>query len=684
MRFESDPTLGRTDGDTDPGLSAYRPYLQLKAIHRLATAVTRAATMDEIFEAAIQGLLTALPITRAAILTWGEDGRMHFRSWAGLSEQYRNVADGHSPWPREAIEPELILMPDPLQEPLAEDLKAVLRSEGIHGLAFIPLLYQGRLLGKLMLYADQPGDIHSDAVQLAQTLAGHVAFSLGRKQAEEEHRATERRLKRILHSLPVIFYDAEAPHPMAATWVSENVAEVTGYSAEELKTVPDLWDQILHSEDRPQLQKALEQTRGTGSAVVEYRLRRKDGAWIWLLDHMERVDLKPDGTLRIVGVLTDISDRKLQEESQREGQRLEGVGLLAGGIAHDFNNLLTAMTGSLNLAQMKLPSESPVHAHLGNLESILERASDLTRQMLAYSGRGKLHVAAVDLNRTVQEMTELLRVSISKQAQLLVMPSPRLPAILADATQIHQVVMNLITNASEAIGEREGTITLSTRVERLAEGQLPLAPPSPPMSPGSYVVLEVSDTGCGIPPEALARIFDPFFTTKATGRGLGLSALLGILRAHQGGVRVTSRPSGGTTVTIYFPSHDPGEPQVKATKRAQILVVDDEPMILLNAAELMAGLGLDAVTAKNGREALEWIQGNPDGFALVLMDQIMPGVDGRTTARLIHQLDPGLPIILSSGFSLETSELGEGVAGFLPKPYSLAQLRKVLSQYGLA
>ncbi|MBP7618648.1 MAG: PAS domain-containing protein [Geothrix sp.] len=684
MRFESDPILGRIDGDTDPGLSAYRPYLQLKAIHRLATAVTRAATMDEIFEAAIQGLLTALPITRAAILTWGEDGRMHFRSWAGLSEQYRKVADGHSPWPREAIEPELILMPDPLQEALTEDLKAVLRSEGIHGLAFIPLLYQGRLLGKLMLYADQPGDIHSDAVQLAQTLAGHLAFSLGRKQAEEEHRATERRLNRILRSLPVVFYDAEAPHPMAATWVSENVAEVTGYSAEELKTVPDLWDQILHSEDRPQLQKALEQTRGTGSAVVEYRLRRKDGAWIWLLDHMERVDLKPDGTLRIVGVLTDISDRKLQEESQREGQRLEGIGLLAGGIAHDFNNLLTAMTGSLNLAQMKLPSESPVHAHLGNLETILERASDLTRQMLADSGRGKLHVAAVDLNRTVQEMTELLRVSISKQAQLLVMPSPRLPAILADATQIHQVVMNLITNASEAIGEREGTITLTTRVEPLTAGQLPPAPPSPVMAPGNYVVLEVSDTGCGIPPEALTRIFDPFFTTKATGRGLGLSALLGILRAHQGGVRVTSRPSGGTTVTIYLPSHDPEEPQVKPSKRAQILVVDDEPMILLNASELIAGLGLDVVTAKNGREALEWIQGNPHGFSLILMDQIMPGVDGRTTARLIHQLDPEVPIILSSGFSLETSELGEDIAGFLPKPYSLAQLRRTLSQFGLA
>jgi len=684
LHFEFDPSVGRLDGETDPGLYASKPYLQLKAIHRLATAVTRAATMDEVFEAAIQGMLTALPITRAAILTWGEDGRMHFRAWMGLSDRYREVADGHSPWSRDAIEPEPILMADPLQEPLSQELKAVLRSEGIHGLAFIPLLYQGRLLGKLMVYADQPGDIHPDVVQLAQTLAGHVAFSLGRRQAEEAHRATERRLRRILRNLPVVFYDAEAPHPMATTWVSENVAEVTGYTEEELKTVPDLWEQVIHPEDHLQLHKALDQTRSTGSAVVEYRLRRKDGRWIWLLDHMERVDLKPDGVMRIVGVLTDISERRLQEESHRESQRLEGIGLLAGGIAHDFNNLLTAMTGSLNLAQMKLPSESSVHAHLGNLESILERASNLTRQMLDYSGRGKLHVATMDLNRTVQDMTGLLRVSISKQAQLLVMPSPRLPAVLADATQIHQVVMNLVTNASEAIGEREGTITLSTRVECLTADHLPMAPPSLPMSPGAYVVLEVSDTGCGISAEALPRIFDPFFTTKATGRGLGLSALLGILRAHQGGVRVTSRPSGGTTVTIYLPSHDAGEPQAKATRRAQILVVDDEPMILLNAAELMAGLGLDAVTAKNGREALEWIQGNPDGFALVLMDQIMPGVDGRTTARLIHQLDPDLPIILSSGFSLETSELGEGVAGFLPKPYSLAQLRKVLSQYGLA
>jgi len=684
LRSEPELSVGRVDGETDPGLSAHKPYLQLKAIHRLATAVTRAATMDEIFEAAIHGLLTALSITRASILTWGEDGRMHFRAWQGLSEHYRMVADGHSPWQREVIEPEPILMEDPLREPLPDDLKAVIRSEGIHGLAFIPLLYKGRLLGKLMVYADHPGAIHRDAVQLAQTLAGHVAFSLGRKQAEVEHQTAEMRLKRILRGMPVVLYDAEVPHPAAATWISENAEGIVGYSVEDLLTIPDLWEQHLHPEDRADYQQALDQCRTQGSATAEYRWQRKDGVWICLLDHMERAEIQSDGRIRMVGVLTDISDRKLQEVSQRESQKLEGIGLLAGGIAHDFNNLLTAMTGNLNLAQMKLPPDSPVQIHLGNLETILERTADLTRQMLAYSGRGKLHVAKVDLNHTVQEMTELLRVSISTQARLLVKPTPRLPPIMADAAQIHQVVMNLITNASEAIGDREGSITLSTRVERLTAGSLPPTPPSPAMAPGDYVVLEVGDTGCGIPPETIPRIFEPFFTTKATGRGLGMSALLGILRAHQGGVRVTSRPSGGTTITIYFPTDTVAEPQTATTDRAQVLVVDDEPMILMNASELIAGLGLNAVTARNGREALERIQENVNGFALVIMDQIMPGVDGRTTARLIHQLDPDLPIILSSGFSLESSELGEGVAGFLPKPYSLAQLRRTLGKYGLA
>jgi len=582
------------------------------------------------------------------------------------------------------IEPEPILMEDPLREPLPDDLKAVLQSEGIHGLAFIPLLYKGRLLGKLMVYADHPGAIHHDAVQLAQTLAGHVAFSLGRKQAEVEHQTAEMRLKRILRGMPVVLYDAEVPHPAAATWISENAEGIVGYSVEDLLTIPDLWEQHLHPEDRADYQQALDQCRTQGAAIAEYRWQRKDGVWICLLDHMERADIQSDGRIRMVGVLTDISDRKLQEVSQRESQKLEGIGLLAGGIAHDFNNLLTAMTGNLNLAQMKLPPDSPVQIHLGNLETILERTADLTRQMLAYSGRGKLHVARVDLNHTVQEMTELLRVSISTQARLLVKPTPRLPPIMADAAQIHQVVMNLITNASEAIGDREGSITLSTRVERLTAESLPPTPPSPAMAPGDYVVLEVGDTGCGIPPETIPRIFEPFFTTKATGRGLGMSALLGILRAHQGGVRVTSRPSGGTTITIYFPTDTVAEPQTAITDRAQVLVVDDEPMILMNASELIAGLGLNAVTARNGREALERIQENVNGFALVIMDQIMPGVDGRTTARLIHQLDPDLPIILSSGFSLESSELGEGVAGFLPKPYSLAQLRRMLGKYGLA
>jgi CheY-like chemotaxis protein len=197
------------------------------------------------------------------------------------------------------------------------------------------------------------------------------------------------------------------------------------------------------------------------------------------------------------------------------------------------------------------------------------------------------------------------------------------------------------------------------------------------------VVLEVGDTGCGIPAETIHRIIDPFFSTKATGRGLGMSALLGILRAHQGAVRVASRPSGGTTITIYFPVDAVPEPPAVTAVRSQVLVVDDEPMILLNASELLEGMGLGAMTARNGREALERIQANEHGFALVIMDQIMPGVDGRTTARLIHQLDPQLPILLSSGFALESSELGEGVAGFLPKPYSLAQLRRALSQFGL-
>ena len=684
MHSEPARNVERPESETDPGLRAHKPYLQIKAIHRLATAVNRATTMDEIYAAAIDGLVTALPISRAAILTWGEDDRMHFRAWQGLSDRYRQVADGHSPWPREARDPEPLLMSDPLSEPLDQALKAVLRSEGIYGLAFIPLLHRGSLLGKLMMYADHPGAIHVDAIQLAETLADHVAFALARKQAEDQHRSTERRLQRILRSLPVAFYDAEFPHPMTATWLSENAEGITGYSIQELLTLPDLWDLRLHPEERSRFYAAQELTRSEGAAVAEYRWQKKDDSWVWFLDHMERVETKEDGTVRIVGVLTDISERKLREESERESQRLEGVGLLAGGIAHDFNNLLTAMMGNLNLAQMKLPHGSPVQAHLGNLESILERASDLTRQMLAYSGRGKLHVAPVDLNRTVQEMTELLRVSISKQAQLLVKPSPRLPAILADATQIHQVVMNLITNASEAIGDREGTITLSTHLERMTIDQLPPSPPSPPMAPGVYVALEVGDTGSGILPEVIPHIFDPFFTTKATGRGLGMSALLGILRAHQGGVRVVSRPASGTTVTIYFPTQVTSEPQVSAPERAQVLVVDDEPMILMNAAELIAGLGLEAVTARNGREALEQIQKNLNGFALVLMDQIMPGVDGRTTARLIHQLDPDLPIIMSSGFSLETSELGEGITGFLPKPYSLAQLRRILSQHGLA
>ena len=673
------------ESDTDPGLVVDQRYRQIKAIHRLATAVNQAATLDEIYAVAMDGLMTALPISRAAILAWGEDGRMHFRAWRGLSDRYRQVADGHSPWQREAKNPAPILMADPLDQALDPGLKAAIQAEGIHGLAFIPLLHQDRLLGKLMVYADVPGAIGPEVIELAQTLAGHVAFALGRKQAEEAHLAMEKRLQRMLQNLPVVLYEAEVPSPYGATWLSDNAEWVIGYPLGAMLMEPGLFERKVHPEDLPRVRETFERTRVEGSASVEYRWQKQDGSWVRFLDQMERIHLDSLGHLRIMGVLTDISEQRQLEEVQRESQRLEGLGLLAGGVAHDFNNLLTAMTGNLNLAQLKLPAHSPVHAHLGNLESLLERAGDLTRQMLAYSGRGKRHVAPVDLNRTVQEMTDLLRVSISRQARLLVRPAARLPAILADATQIHQVVMNLITNASEALGEQEGLITLTTSLEQVEANQLPLSPPSPPMEPGTYVALEVADTGCGLPPGSIGQIFEPFFSTKATGRGLGLSALLGILRSHQGGLRVTSRAQAGTTFTIYFPAQESVAEGVAASKACgRVLVVDDEPMILMNAQELIEGLGLEVLTARTGQEALERIHANPKGIALVVMDQIMPGLDGRSAARLIHQIDPDIPVILSSGFALESSELGEGVTGFLPKPYSLTQLRRELHRHGLA
>jgi signal transduction histidine kinase/ABC-type amino acid transport substrate-binding protein len=380
--------------------------------------------------------------------------------------------------------------------------------------------------------------------------------------------------------------------------------------------------------------------------------------------------------------------RQVLERQMQHAQKLESLGVLAGGIAHDFNNLLTAMLGHMNVAQMKLAPESPAHPHLESLERVIHRAADLTRQMLAYSGKGRFVVRPYDLNHVVREVTHLLEVSIPKKIALRFNLAGSLPLVEADAAQIQQVIMNLVTNAADAIGDRDGTIRLTTGTLHLDRAYLDQVFQGQDLRPGTYVTLEVSDSGCGMVPEVMGRIFEPFFTTKVAGRGLGLSATLGILKGHKAGIRIYSEPGHGTTFKLLFPTTEAGqvEPATQAAPpvpahKATILLVDDEEMIREAATAALESLGLTVLTAENGLEAVAAVQQPDRTIDLILMDLTMPQMDGREAFQAIRRIHPNMPVILSSGYNEQESIqsfMGRGLAAFLQKPYTLRALERTI------
>ncbi len=395
---------------------------------------------------------------------------------------------------------------------------------------------------------------------------------------------------------------------------------------------------------------------------------------------------------RIVGRSHEITQERQFEEALRQTQKLESLGVLAGGIAHDFNNLLTAMLGNLNLAQLDLDPTSPVQPTLKNIEDLMFRASELTKQMLAYAGKGRFVVLPHDLNHLLRDMESIMRTSIPKKTELRFELAETLPTMEADATQIHQAIFNLVINASEAMGEASGIIRIATRVEHLDEACLGARFPNQAMSPGNHVVLEVSDTGCGIPPSILNRIFDPFFSTKFMGRGLGLSAMQGILRGHRAGIQIASEPGQGSTFTLYFPAHNhasvqPPPPSADKPTREQgrILLVDDEEMVRRSTAMILKALGFDVLEAVDGLDALKQFETAQDAIDLVLMDLSMPRMSGSEAFVHLQAIRPGLPVILCSGFSEEEAlreSFGQttGPLGFLQKPFALKDLKKALEQ----
>ncbi len=404
-----------------------------------------------------------------------------------------------------------------------------------------------------------------------------------------------------------------------------------------------------------------------------------------------------DGSVYAVcAISADVSEQKRAEQERQQleaqmqqTQKLESLGVLAGGIAHDFNNLLMGILGNTGMVRQDLMPGSEAEERLRDIENAGRRAAELCKQMLAYSGKGKFVVQPLDLSWLVEEMAHLLEVSISKKARLERDLAAGLPAFEADSTQIRQVVMNLITNASEALGEDNGTITLRTGVMKCDEAYLRQTYLAEDLDAGAYVFLEISDTGGGMDPVTRERIFDPFFSTKFVGRGLGLAATLGIVRGHQGALEVDSTPGEGTVFRVLFPASEgvaaasENRPASVASANGDgaILGVDDEQMVLTIARRVLERAGYRVLTAEDGQEGLEVFERHAPEISLVLLDLTMPQLSGGEAVREMRRVKRDVRILLSSGYNEPeaTGEIaGPHLAGFIQKPYAAtALLRKV-------
>jgi two-component system, cell cycle sensor histidine kinase and response regulator CckA len=492
------------------------------------------------------------------------------------------------------------------------------------------------------------------------------------------------------------------------TWVNEAESRMFGLAREDMigRNVRSFGE----DPERGATQNAiLETTLRDGGWQGEVVNRTPDGREVILLCRtwlMHDPEGRPAG---MCGVSTDITrlreietEQKKLERQVQHAQKLESLGVLAGGIAHDFNNLLMAILGHAEMALEDLSPHAPARGSIHEIDRAARHAADLARQMLAYSGKGRFVIEPIQINEFVNEMGHLLEVSVSKKVILKYNYADNLPVFKGDASQIRQILLNLITNASEAIGDKSGVIAISTGAMHCEREYLNACNPvlqaglDNALPEGVYVYFEVADTGCGMDCDTLEKIFDPFFTTKFTGRGLGLAAALGILRSHHGALKIYSETGRGTTFKVLFRAEEGNAEEAagmtrytdsasadKLPLKGKVLLVDDEESVLAVSGKLLQRMGLEVLTAPDGRQALEIFREQAGEFDCVLLDMTMPHMDGEQTFRAMRQIREDIQVILCSGYNEQDATerfIGKGLAGFLQKPYRALELRRKLRE----
>jgi PAS domain S-box-containing protein len=478
------------------------------------------------------------------------------------------------------------------------------------------------------------------------------------------------------------------------TFVNDNGLKMFGYDKDDVKNGATISD-IVPKEQKPIFLERIQQLLdGQKTKPITYKLLSKSGDLHTV--KLNTVSFTKNG--KIAGfrtIINDLSDKlknieeiKNLEKQVLYAQKLESIGLMAGGLAHDFNNLLVPVVGNADLLLDLLPRTSKFRSNIEKIKSAAVRASELTQQMLAYTGKSIFCITSVDINNLLLEMKSLLDVSISPKVSFNLDLNNKIPTCQCDPSQIRQVTLNLITNAAESIGNNEGTITLRTGTRLFSEEELPQYILGDKIKAGAFLYFTVSDTGCGMEKETIDKIFDPFFTTKFTGRGLGMAAVIGIIKGHDGAINVESELLKGTSVTIILPLEDISplklkhqtDENLKIIQDGIILLIDDDEDVIAITRAILEEKGFAVLTASSGEEGLMVFKQYLDEIDIVLMDITMPKLSGTELFKIMHNLKSEIPVVLMSGYN--ESDLLKNMslkpACFLQKPFQMRQLLKAV------
>ena len=666
------------------------------------------APLAEILERITINQERAFPGMLCSVLLLDDDGRtLRHGAAPSLPRAYCDAIDGAQIGPHvgscgtAAFTKKTVIADDIATDPRWKDFSALALGHGLRACWSVPLISSGdTVLGTLALYYRAPANptnVESTAIERG---AHFASIAIERQKLRQSVHESRIRLETLVQNLPGMAYRCRNDENWTMTYVSDGCEALTGYRSHELENNKVIaFAELIHADDREWLwEKCQTSLNERTPCTNEYRIIHRDGSERWVA---ERASGKytPDGTLVYVdGFIQDITEahrakteREQLDRKMQDAQKLESLGVLAGGIAHDFNNLLTSILGNAGLANMSIPAGSDAYNCVDQIITASMRAADLCKQMLAYSGRGRFVVQRLNLSELVEQTTQMLQISISKKAILRFHLEKGIPAIEVDATQIRQIVMNLVINASEAIGDRSGVISLATGLTRVDRDYLRGTLSDESIPDGDYVFLEVSDSGCGMSPETKARIFDPFFTTKFTGRGLGLAAVLGIVRGHRGSMKVYSELGRGTTFKILFPaaggSAEKHEIIAASNNKRRysgtVLIIDDEETVRSTVSRMMEMLGFECILATDGRHGVEIATKDPAKYSLVLLDLTMPHMDGEQAFAELRRLRSDFRVILMSGFNAQEALVkfsGKGLASFLQKPFTVSALKAVLDE----